>query len=376
MTTMDTPVLTTEEETPKKSSNRLAQLRRHWMSLSFFFGFLVDNLTLNRVDEAFDNFILASYVLLSMVSILLLYASVAGKLPEKLSHYGRRYLPLLVQFSFGGLLSGMLIFYGRSGAWLESWPFLLMILAAIIGNEVIKDRASRLIYNLAILFVGLMSYIVLLVPVVTGYMGAWVFVGSGFIALTLMYWFIQLLYRVIPRFMELQTRAVVLTLGAIFVGFNFLYFANIIPPIPLSLKELGVYHSVVKFENNTYQLKWVDPVWWKPFTNSDTTFYPSQAPSVYCFASVFAPTKLNTKIFHTWEYKNADGDWVEHAKVEYPIFGGGDGGYRGYSFVTSHQPGTWRCSVETGRGQVLGHETFTVAGSGETPKRGLISRVE
>lgn len=361
---------------PKKRRSAFASIKHHWLTFSFVFGFFLDNLTLNRVDQLFDNSVLASYVVLSMISILLLYASVAGKLPEKLGNYGRTYLPLLVQFSFGGLLSGMLIFYGRSGAWLESWPFLLVILVAIFGNELIKDRASRLIYNLAILFVGLMSYVVLIIPVLTGRMGAWVFVGSGLTALFIMYLFIQLLYRVIPNYMALQVRHIVLTLGILFVGFNFLYFLNIIPPIPLSLKELGVYHSVVKFENGDYQVSWHDASWWHPFTNSDTIFYPSVSSDIYCFASVFAPTKLNTEIYHVWEYKDEAGNWVQHARIKYPIQGGSNGGWRGYTQVANHHTGTWRCSVETGRGQVLGQETFTVAPMNAKPTSALRTRVE
>ncbi len=360
----------------KERRSQLAAIKRHWLSFAFVFGFILDNITLNRVDQLFDNLVLASYVVLSMISILLLYASVAGKLPERVAGYGRAYLPFLVQFAFGGLLSGMLIFYGRSGAWLESWPFLIVIIAAIYGNETIKDRASRLIYNLAILFVGLMSYVVLIIPVITGHMGAWVFVGSGLTALFIMYLFIQLLYRVIPNFMALQVRLVVLVLGGLFIGFNFLYFLNIIPPIPLSLKELGIYHSVVKFENGGYQLSWYEAQWWRPFVRSDLTFYPKASTDVYCFASVFAPTKLNTDIYHTWEYKNAEGDWVEHARIRYPIQGGGAGGWRGYTQVANHHAGTWRCTVETGRGQVLGHETFTIAPLNESPKAPLRTRVE
>ena len=172
-----------------------------------------------------------------MVSMLLLYASVAQKLEGKIAYYATQYAPLLVQFSFGGLLSGMLIFYGRSGAWAASWPFLLIILFAIYGNETIQDRAQRLLYNLAILFVGLFSYIVLVIPVLTGYMGAWIFVGSGLVALFIMYWFVQFLYRIIPYYLDLQMKTLVFMLGSIFAMFNFLYFANIIPPIPLSLKE-------------------------------------------------------------------------------------------------------------------------------------------
>lgn len=349
------------EKRSRLPQRSIARVRRHWMSLAFFLGFIIDNITLNRVDQLFDNFILATYVILAMVALVLLYASAAHKIEGRKGEFARKYAPLLVQFAFGGLLSGMLIFYGRSGSWDQTWPFMLVILLAIYGNETIKDRASRLIYNLAILFIGLFSYVVLVVPVFTGWMGPWIFVGCGFVALFIMYQFVQLLYRIVPNFMAMQTRAIVFTLGTIFVTFNFLYFANIIPPIPLSLKDVGIYHSVVKFENGEYQLKYESGRWFEPFKKSDNIFHAVEGDSVFCFAQVFAPTKLQTDIVHVWEFKDPDtGDWEEHASLSYNIAGGRDRGFRGYTLISNYFDGTWRCSVETQRGQVLGRETFTI----------------
>jgi len=343
---------------PRKS---IARVKRHWMTLSFVFGFILDNITLNRVDQLFDNFVLASYVVLAMVALMLLYASAAHKIHGKLGELARKYSSLLVQFSFGGLLSGMLIFYGRSGAWEQTWPFMIIILLAIYGNETIHDRASRLIYNLAILFIGLFSYTVLVIPVFTGWMGPWIFAGSGLLALFIMYQFIQLLLRIVPNFMALQMRAIVFTIGAIFVSFNFLYFANIIPPIPLSLKSVGIYHSVVRFEDGTYQLKYEDGRWFEPFKNSDDTFHAVPGDTLFCFAQVFAPTKLATDIVHVWESKNKEsGEWEEHVRLSYNISGGRGAGFRGYTLIENYTDGKWRCSVETPRGQVLGREVFKI----------------
>lgn len=358
---MNSKTTPTTEPTKRSHYKAVSTVKRHWLTIAFVLGFVVDNITLNRVDQVFDNVILASYVVLAMVSLLLLYASAAQKIEGKIGFYVKRYAPLLVQYSFGGLLSGMLIFYGRSGSWTESWPFLLIILLAIYGNETLRDRATRLIYNLAILFVGLLSYVVLIIPVLTGYMGPFVFVGSGLLAVVIMFGFIQALKLLIPRFMELHRKAIVFTLGAIFVSLNFLYFTNIIPPIPLSLKEVGIYHSVVRFGNGDYQLKYEAGEWWQPFKDSDDVFHPAVGDNVFCFAKVFAPTRLSTDIYHRWEYYDETAkEWIEHARLSYSISGGRDSGYRGYTLIQNYRDGTWRCSVETERGQVLGREEFVV----------------
>ena len=74
-----------------------------------------------------------------------------------------------------------------------SWPFLLIILGVIWGNETIRDRVQRLLFNIGMLFVGLFSYVVLIIPVILGAMGALVFVGSGIVALIIMLLFIRVL---------------------------------------------------------------------------------------------------------------------------------------------------------------------------------------
>ena len=138
-----------------ENSKSFRRLSRYWLTVAFIGGFLLDNITLNRVDQVFDNVILATYVVLSMVALLLMYAGSAQKLPEEYNEKARLYAPLFVQFAFGGLLSGMLIFYGRSGDFSQSWPFILLILFVIYANETLRDRSARLVFNLAIFFIGL-----------------------------------------------------------------------------------------------------------------------------------------------------------------------------------------------------------------------------
>jgi len=359
-----------------RESKSFLRIKRHWLTIAFLGGFVVDNITLNRVDQLFDNLILLSYVILAMISMFWLYAGTAGKLSDKQSLKARQYAPLLTQYAFGGLLSGMLIFYGRSGDWSESWPFLVLILAVIYGNETIKDRSTRLVFNLAVFFIGLFSYVVLVIPVLTGYMGPWIFLGSGVLALIIMRIFLYGLNFIIPNFLGLHMRMVVFTIGSIFAGLNFLYFANIIPPIPLSLKDVGIYHSVVRFtDSGAYQLKYEAGPKWQFWHRSNNVFHPTPVNNAFCFARVFAPTKINTNIYHRWEYYDEiNKAWKEYDRLSYNISGGRDDGYRGYTQITVRQDGKWRCSVETERGQVLGREVFTID-STKAPGE-MITRVE
>jgi hypothetical protein len=130
----------------------------------------------------------------------------------------------------GGSSPGMLIFYGRSSSLEDSWPFLILILGVIYGNETIKNRGQRLVYNLTIFFVGLFAYFVLIIPVLLGKMGPMVFVGSGVCALMVTYFFFGLVERIVPNFVELQKRKLVFIIGLIYLTLNALYFTNLIPP--------------------------------------------------------------------------------------------------------------------------------------------------
>lgn len=343
--------------------------RHHWLTVAFLLGFILDNLTLNRVDQLFDNVILFSYVILAMISIILLYAGTAERFGERVNHFLKTKSPILMQYAFGGLLSGMLIFYGRSSSLVDSWPFMLLIIGVIYGNETIKNRGQRLVYNLVIFFVGLFAYVILVVPVLLGKMGPWIFVGSGILALGIMYFFMRILERVVPNFILLQKRSVVFIIGLIYLTLNVLYFTNVIPPIPLSLKEVGIYHSVVHdTEKDTYILQYEKPEWWEWYRNSDKTFHYANGEHVYCFASVFAPARLNTKIYHRWQYYDASvGEWIDHGRYSYGIQGGRGEGYRGYTEIENYREGKWRCIVETERGQVVGKETFTIASGVRAP---------
>lgn len=334
-------------------------MQRYWLTVAFIGGFVTDLLLLNQVDDVLDNIILLTYVTLSFVAVTLLYLGVANRVGDEWSARLRWYAPILVQYAFGGLLSGMLIFYGRSGDWLVSAPLLLLFVVVIAANELLRHREARLVYNLMMLFVGLVAYTVLVVPVVLGAMGPWVFILSCALAAVVMYWFVQLLGLVIPRYLARQMRWVVFTLGSVLVGYQFLYFTNVIPPIPLSLNQVGVYYEVER-RDDVYYLIYEPSTWWRVWRTNAPIVAPEPGTPLYCFSSVFAPTRLATEIEHSWQYKSPEQGWVEQARIGYPIRAVGARGYRGYTQITSYQAGQWRCSVETARGQVLGRTNFTI----------------
>lgn len=350
-------------------------LRHHWLTIAFLFGFVTDFLLLNRIDDTFDNLVLFFYVSLATTSLLLFYVGVAEKMPDKISRFLRAGMPVLMQYSFGGLLSGMLIFYGRSGDLLVSAPFLLLIVGVILANELVQKRSDRLLYNLVVYFIGVFSYLVLIIPVLIGEMGDVIFVGSGILALGCIFLVLKLLGYVIPHFMVLEKRRIVFTIGSLYVFFNILYFMNMIPPIPLSLTELSVYQQVERTTTGGYRITKEPQPWWRgQFSVLSPVFHPSTPGAAYCFARVYAPTSLKTEIVHRWEYYDETNGWVTRFTQPYAVSWENKNGYRGYTMTNNLIEGKWRCGVETVRGQVLGRLTFVVDTS--TTPSGLVTVVE
>lgn len=346
------------------SSSWYLYLNHHWLTVAFLCGFVTDLLLLNRIDDTFDNAVLLFYVVLATASLVLFYSGVAELGPRWWVRSLTRFTPITMQYAFGGLLSGMLIFYGRSGDLVASAPFLALIIGVIVANEVVKKRSDRLLYNISIYFIGIFSYCVLIVPVWLGKTGDWIFYGSGLLAVAITMFVIKLLKWVIPNFLTMQKRLLVFCVGCLYVLFNTFYFFNFIPPIPLSLTELSIFQAVERNQTTgIYTITKSTPNWYQKIPGWPLTFSPTTGGGAACFARVYAPTALKTNVVQRWEYKDANGDWQERYKQSYAISGENKNGYRGFTALSSVASGDWRCSVENERGQVLGRKVFTVATS-------------
>lgn len=357
----------------KRTKKIINGLYHHWLTVAFFLGFITDFLLLNKVDDLFDNLILLFYVLLATFSMMMLYVGVAERVPEGLAKFLKKYAPILMQYSFGGLLSGMLIFYGRSGDLIASAPFLLLIITVIFGNEFVSKRSDRLVYHIALYFTGVFSYMVMVVPILLGKMGDGIFILSGLIAVLVVTFVVQILYRIIPNYLHTNVHLVIVTVGFIYIGFNILYFTSLIPPIPLSLNQLEITQSVERLSSGNYRVVSEAQPWYRKIPFARDVIHPIN-DSIACFSKVYAPTKIETDIYHRWEYKDENGQWQEQFRLGYPISGVAKQGYRGYTRLQSFSDGVWRCSVETERGQVLGRKTILINTVEET--RQLMTQIK
>lgn len=335
---------------------------RHIGVLSFVFGLLFDSITLTRVDLWFDNTIFIVHLLVVAGAIFLLYLSESGRWGQA-SGIGNyiKYVPVAMQFSFGNLFSGFFIFYSRSASLATSWPFLIFLITLLAGNELFRKRYTRFIFHTSIFFIALFSYLIFAIPVLFSAMSAGIFMLSGFVALALIGGFLMLFLRISPTKLCMHWRMLFISVGLIYAIFNMLYFTNIIPPIPLSLKEIGVYHLVEWSSEGVYRFTYETTSRFFFFSTESKIFHRTAAAPVYVYSAVFAPTDLRTKIFHRWSYYDErKEEWLVSDRLSFSIIGGRDGGWRGFTVKENIMPGEWRVDVITERDQLLGRITFTV----------------
>lgn len=327
----------------KKIEKIYLKYERRLLPLAFFLGFVWDSLTLRRIDLWFENLVFLVHLLILGTVIFILNT----RRPNK-------YLPLVMQFSFGALFSAFFIFYSRSSSLMASWPFLVLLFGLLVGNEVFRKRYSKFIFQLSIYFIVVFSYFIFAIPILVGKMGAGVFLVSGFASLV----FIAL-FACILSFKN--WRSLSFSILAIYLFFNVLYFTNIIPPIPLSVKESGIYHSVSRLDSGEYVVGSESTPWYLFYKDFNPKFHWQEGTSVYSYSAVFAPTKIDTKIFHRWSYFDKEkNDWVETNRIGFAISGGRGGGFRGYTLKNSVTPGKWRVDVITERGQIVGRTNFEI----------------
>src|SRR3989338_1702656 len=343
---------------------------RHASWIAFIAGFTSDNLMLRRIDLLVDQLLLFSYLLVAGAGIILYNKLDSSKPRSRFTNW----IPFFIQFAFGALFSGFFVFYSRSASLVASWPFVLFLLTMLFGNEHLRHHYSRLTLQLSIYFIVAFSFSIFMVPTLTHSMGPVIFVISGLVSLLIIRVMMRILRAVAPDNYMKGRAFSIFWIIVIYATFNILYFKNIIPPIPLSLKDIGIYHNIEKSPDGNYTLTYEHRPWYDLKNRFTHTFHYEKGESVYAYSAIFAPTKLNTVVLHKWSYFDETRKvWVETNSVAFPIVGGADGGYRGYTIKTNIQPGKWRVDVTTARDQLLGRIQFTVASAEKAPE--LLTKV-
>jgi hypothetical protein len=339
--------------------DNLHRYESHLSALAMLAGFAIDNVFFGRIDIPYTQALFTAYIVAAAASIVFMQGFEARAVPGRTPPRWRVIFPILAQFSLGGLWSGFLIFYGRSATLAVSWPFVTLLVAILIGNELFRRHLSRLIFSSILLFFAMFSYAIFMVPIYAHAIGTLIFLLSGAMAVGLFWLFLRALAALSPVSYR-QTRLMILG-GAslVFAALNAFYFLNILPPLPLALSSAGVYHSIKRHGADYVAVaepqSWLVGLGWPAIIHD----MPGQPLSVY--SAIFAPIRLSTAITHRWQYRDPKSHrWSTKSVVTFPIMGGRDGGYRGYSVKGNPQAGDWRVDIETIDGRLVGRVKFTV----------------
>ncbi|HEY4525098.1 MAG TPA: DUF2914 domain-containing protein [Candidatus Paceibacterota bacterium] len=346
---------------PKNTEELIHWYERYISPLALIAGFLIDNFfLLDRVDVVFGNILLFSYLVLAAACIVLLNYVESGKTRNSYVLSVAPFVPVAMQLAFGALFSGYLALYSKSASIAVSWIFVFAIAALLIGNERFRRSYTQLPFQVAILYTALFSFLIFILPVIFKSIGPAMFLLSGAVGLFVMTLFLLVLHSLMPERFDPARTKIARIIAVLFVTFNVLYFLNLIPPLPLALKDAGVYHSITRsgFE---YTLSYEPLPWYKRYFNYNTQFHRAPSESAYVFTSIFAPTGLETRVVHEWQYfDEPTGEWLTRTVVDFIISGGRDQGFRGYSQKGTLEEGKWRVNVKTQYGQLIGRVSFSV----------------
>ncbi|MFZ2887169.1 MAG: DUF2914 domain-containing protein [Minisyncoccia bacterium] len=349
-----------------RSTEELLQWHEKFISpLTLIIGFTIDALIFREVDLFASNLILFAHLCIAAIGIVLFHMIQSGYLRGKLFLTLVPFLPSVIQFSFGALFSGFVILYSQSAAYATSWIFVGLLAIFLVGNERFRKLYTQFAFQATIYFAVLISFIVFFLPIVFLRIGTEIFLISEAAAIGIFFVLINAFRFYAPQIVRPARWTLVKSVGSILLIMNVLYFTNAIPPIPLALKEASVAHAVTR-AGDEYRLQAEPLLWYQKYLNYNTVFHKAPGERIFVYTAIFAPTKLSTTVLHEWEFYDPVLErWMERNTVSFPIRGGRDGGYRGYTIMQSGEDGAWRVNVRTEDGRLIGRVAFTVVSVSE-----------
>jgi hypothetical protein len=351
----------------------LYQRHRRWVPIVFFvLGFIFDTVMLRRVDELSTLIQQAVYLLASAGLIGIEISGMTHEIhPHRLLARVWVYREAALHFLLGTLLNSYTIFYFKSASTITSFVFIAILVVTLTLNEFKHFGKSQTSVHVAFWALCLISYCATLSPILFGQIGTLPFLVAMLASGFLTFGFYRALRSTLALAHETQPRFGLTQVLAPAVGiqllFTTLYFAGLIPPVPLSVRYMGIYHGVEKGDGE-YQLTYTRP-FWKFWQHGDQTFLARPGDAIICFASIFSPTRFRDQLQIRWLFRDGRGNWQSADAIPLPVSGGREEGYRTVTRKTNYQPGDWRVQIETSDGREVGRIHFKVEADPDTGER-------
>jgi len=339
--------------------------------LSFVAGFLFDIVTLGRIDSWLSIGQQILYLVVIATALTQMFLEQGGPQLEldKMFFFKRwyyQYRTAIVHFLFGSLLNLYTIFFFKSSSLLVSFSFLAFLVLLLVANESKRFKSLGLPFKFGMLSLCVLSFFAYVVPILVGSIGLLVFLSSmpvGCLPLIGLGWWIRARA---PQLFPQARKQIHLPLSLVLLGFFVLYYFRVIPPVPLSIPFIGVYHSVERTEQG-YRLGHERPQW-RFWHNGDQDFVARPGDKVYVFFRIFSPTRFSDQVLMRWYWKDGARGWTLQDSIPIKTVGACEQGFRSYGFKSNYQAGAWKVQIETTDAREIGRVYFDLQTGPEWPR--------
>jgi hypothetical protein len=337
----------------------------------FAAGFIFDILTTGRIDSWLTIAQQAVYLLVITGILLHMFLERDAAAPDppggrNLARWYYEYRSPLVHFLMGALLNLYAIFYFKSSSLLVSFGFLGLLVIVLLANELKRIKSLGLPFKFALLSLCFLSFSAYLVPVLVGSIGLGTFLLSMLAGCVPLAAAAGRIRSSAPDKFAPARRQILLPLGCVVIGFLAFYLFRLIPPVPLSIPFMGIYHNVER-TGTGYRLSHERPAW-RFWHNGDQHFIAQPGDKVYVFFRIFSPARFSDQVEMRWYWKDSARGWILHDSIPIRIVGGREQGFRGYGVKSNYQPGAWKVQVETTDGREIGRVYFELTLAPEAPR--------
>jgi hypothetical protein len=354
----------------KKQIARIKHFRKKYERqipiASFLFGVAIDLTTLDRIDSTIT--LWTHCVFLIVATILMFWEGL--RWIKNRSHREGSFLWVnhvsVLHFIFGNLLSAFSIFYAKSSSMWTSAAFVLLVSGLLIANEFRAFRKRGIVLRFGIYSLCLASYLNYVIPIFRGRIGLWPFLEALAISLLIVSILGMILIFIDGHFRKVA-KIVIYPAMVVHGMLAALYVMEAIPPVPLSIKQIGIYNDIRKIDGK-YELSY-SREFWRFWESGAQTFMARKGDKLVVFVRIFSPPNFVDNISIHWAYYDPRRGWQNSDVVPMKAIGGRDLGFRGFSVKENFFSGDWRVSVETSDSREIGRIYFTVADDTNTADR-------
>ena len=323
-----------------------------------------------RIDETPVLLQQAAYlVLVGLLLAALLRFELLGLHPPRWLSIPWRYLEHALHFMLGTLLNAFILFYVKSGSGVTALLFLALISALLVVNESPRFHRVGPVVLFGLYSFALTSYLAYLLPVLLGRLRPWMF----FAASVLSFLPILALTKGMARWSgdERKARREALWPAAgVQALLVVLFVLRLVPPVPLSVRSLGVYHRVER-EGSEFKLSRLPRSFWHlPWRKDEPVFLARPGDRVWVFTRIFAPHNFRDEVRVRWaRWDGVRRRWEQSDAIPLRIVGGREEGFGGTAYKQNWSPGEWQVDVETDDGREIGRTRFEIRPDTDTEER-------